>query len=478
KHVRNRPAAPPPRGSCGRPGSPGDEPTAARRGYARSMQGDDETGADAAAVRALGAESTRAVYRDLLRFGPRSRSELSQRLRLSAPTVTRVTRDLLERDLLHPLTAVQRAKGRPQEPLDIEENRGPRFIGVKVTAEEVHAVVTSVRAVVLEELVLPLAGTAPELVVQTVLEAVEAMLSAHPRVSGVGVGLGGLVAERRTVLSAHLLGWQEPVELAAALEARVPVPVVVENDLVAMVDGLHWFGGGRSYDSFVVLTVGAGVGIGAVVDGRVVRGHRHMAGLTGLFPLGAGPGSVPIRDVASTASVVRRAREQGVLGAAEGIEELRGLIARGRRGVGWPAGPRADPAGRGARRPGQRRLAGLRGRAAGGHRRCSAGPARAHPQRGLRRVGARGRGDRDSGVRRGRALRRGPGEGDGQPNRALTRSLYEAKSAPSILRIQHWSKAACMIVVISAEFSTSGYRPVSPLATRSVNGVTSRPSAA
>lgn len=297
------------------------------------MQGDDETGADAAAVRALGAESTRAVYRDLLRFGPRSRSELSQRLRLSAPTVTRVTRDLLERDLLHPLTAVQRAKGRPQEPLDIEENRGPRFIGVKVTAEEVHAVVTSVRAVVLEELVLPLAGTAPELVVQTVLEAVEAMLSAHPRVSGVGVGLGGLVAERRTVLSAHLLGWQEPVELAAALEARVPVPVVVENDLVAMVDGLHWFGGGRSYDSFVVLTVGAGVGIGAVVDGRVVRGHRHMAGLTGLFPLGAGPGSVPIRDVASTASVVRRAREQGVLGAAEGIEELRGLIARGHEGA-------------------------------------------------------------------------------------------------------------------------------------------------
>src|SRR5699024_9495882 len=291
------------RGSCGRPGSPGDEPTAARRGYARSMQGDVDTGADDAAVRALGAEITRAVYRDLLRFGPRSRSELSQRLRLSAPTVTRVTRDLLERDLLHPLTAVQRAKGRPQEPLDIEENRGPRFIGVKVTAEEVHAVVTSVRAVVLEELVLPLAGTAPELVVQTVLEAVEAMLSAHPRVSGVGVGLGGLVAERRTVLSAHLLGWQEPVELAAALEARVPVPVVVENAL------------------------------GAVVDGRVVRGHRHMAGLTGLFPLGAGPGSVPIRDVASTASVVRRAREQGVLGAAEGIEELRGLIARGHEGA-------------------------------------------------------------------------------------------------------------------------------------------------
>src|SRR5699024_7342188 len=173
--------------------------------------------------------------------------------------------------------------------------------------DQVHAVVTSVRAVVLEELVLPLARTAPRTVVETVLEAVGALRAAHPRVAGVGVGLGGLVAGRRTVLSAHQLGGQEPVEAAAALEARVPVPVVVENDLVAMIDGLHWFGGARRFDSFVVLTVGAGVGIGAVVDGRVVRGHRHMAGLTGRFPLGAEPGSVPLREVASTDAVVRRA---------------------------------------------------------------------------------------------------------------------------------------------------------------------------
>ena len=238
------------------------------------MQGDEHTGSDAAAVgdaaaSDLGGESTRAVYRDLLRFGPRSRSELSQRLRLSAPTVTRVTRDLLERELLHPLTAVPRAKGRPHEPLDVEEDRGPRFIGVKVTADEIHAVVTTVRAAVLEELVLPLESTAPEHLLETILVAVEAMIAAHPKVVGIGVGLGGLVAERRTVLSSHLLGWQEPVELAAALEARERLPVVVENDLVAMVRRSALVrDGARSYESFTVLTVGAGVGIAAVVDGR------------------------------------------------------------------------------------------------------------------------------------------------------------------------------------------------------------------
>src|SRR5690625_6151350 len=39
----------------------------------------------------LGSANARAVYRDLLRFGPRSRSELTTRLGLSAPTVTRTT---------------------------------------------------------------------------------------------------------------------------------------------------------------------------------------------------------------------------------------------------------------------------------------------------------------------------------------------------------------------------------------------------
>lgn len=279
----------------------------------------------------LGGESTRAVYRDLLRFGPRSRSELSQRLRLSAPTVTRVTRDLLERDLLHTLTAVPRAKGRPQEPLDIEVERGPRFLGVKVTAEEIHVVVTTVRAVVLEELVLPLPSTAPAPVQELILDAVETLSAAHPHVVGIGVGLGGLVAERRTVLSSHLLGWRRPVELAARLEAQVAIPVVVENDLVAMVDGLHWDGIARAHDSFAVLTVGAGVGVAAVIDGRVVRGRHHMAGLTGRFPVGVGPDAAPValRELVSTAAVLRRAREQGVLAPAEGIEELRGLVAAG-----------------------------------------------------------------------------------------------------------------------------------------------------
>lgn len=281
----------------------------------------------------LGSESMRAVYRDLLRFGPRSRSDLAARLGLSAPTITRATRDLLAAGRLRPLDVVARAKGRPQEPLDVVENDGPRFIGVKVTAEDIHTVVTTVRGNPVEELTLPLTDTAPEIVQAALIPPVRALAEAHPRIAGVGVSVGGPVVGRRTVLSspAHLLDWDREVDLASVLEERLHLPVVVENDLLAMVHGLHWFGIGRAYRSFAVLTVGAGIGTGIVIDGRLVRGHHHVAGLTGRFPVGVrGDGSLlPLREVASTEAILRSARAASLLTPAQGIEDLRRLLAGG-----------------------------------------------------------------------------------------------------------------------------------------------------
>ena len=300
------------------------------------MQGEhtaDDAGPSAA--HGLGGESLRAVYRDLLRFGPRSRRDLTLRLGLSAPTVTRITRELLGAGHLHPLEPVARSKGRPQEPLDIQENQGPRFIGVKVTADEIHAVVTTVRGNALEELVLPLAATDPESVEAAVAEPVLVLAEAHPDVAGIGVSLGGRVAARRRVVSSTMLGWQEPHDLADRLERRLGLPVAVDNDLAAMVHGLHWFGIGRAYGSFAVLTIGAGVALGAVIGGRLVTGHHHLAGVTELLPVGADADgrALTLGEAARTDRVLRRAQEHGVLEPAQGMERLREKLAAGDPGA-------------------------------------------------------------------------------------------------------------------------------------------------
>ena len=283
----------------------------------------------------LGSPNARAVYRDLLRFGPRSRSELTSRLGLSAPTVTRAARDLLDAGWLHTLGPVARAKGRPHEPLDIEENEGPRFLGVKVTADEVHAVASTVRGNVLEELTLPLESTTPTAVVEAIAGPVEALTGAHPHLLGLGISVGGRVADRRTVLGSQLLDWDQPVPLAQMLEERLHLPTVVENDLRAMLHGLHWFGVGRSYRSFALLTVGAGVGIGVVHAGELVEGRAHVAGLTGMLPVGqdAEGRTLTFTEAASLGPLLERAQRAGILHSGAGLPELRDLVAQGHEGA-------------------------------------------------------------------------------------------------------------------------------------------------
>ncbi|NIJ06369.1 ROK family protein [Frigoribacterium faeni] len=102
--------------------------------------------------------------------------------------------------------------------------------------------------------------------------------------AGVGVTVGGTVTGQRVVRRAPFLDWRE-VDLGGMLAARLGLPVVVENDVVALTEAEHWFGLGRGVDDLAVLTIGAGVGYGLVVHGRQVITPDTGLGLGGHVPL-------------------------------------------------------------------------------------------------------------------------------------------------------------------------------------------------
>ena len=88
----------------------------------------------------------------------------------------------------------------------------------------------------------------------------------------------------RTVARAPFLNWHD-VPLARLVEEATGLPVILENDLVALAGAEHWFGEGRTVPNFAVLTIGIGVGYGLVVHDRVVT-HRDVGiGLVGHYPL-------------------------------------------------------------------------------------------------------------------------------------------------------------------------------------------------
>jgi predicted NBD/HSP70 family sugar kinase len=110
------------------------------------------------------------------------------------------------------------------------------------------------------------------------------------------------------------LQWRD-VALREPAEKATGLTVTVENDVKALTTAEQWFGEGVGAESFALVTVGAGIGCGLVVGGRLVSGSHGVAGEIGHVSFDAnGPdchcGSRGcVEAVAGADAIVRQARE-------------------------------------------------------------------------------------------------------------------------------------------------------------------------
>lgn len=214
----------------------------------------------------------RSVAIEVLVHGPLSRTELARRMGLSAGSLTRLTKPLIESGLLVEVAEAgmpaESRQGRPSTPLDVVAD-SRHFLGFKITEDTVYAVVTTLRSHIVARHDRPLATHDPAEVADVLGEMTAELLRDHPRLAAIGIGVGGFVQDRAVVGESPFLLWRD-VPLAELVEERTGLPVVVENDVAALVEAETWFGAGRGLDRFVVLTIGAGLGYGLVLGGKRV----------------------------------------------------------------------------------------------------------------------------------------------------------------------------------------------------------------
>jgi predicted NBD/HSP70 family sugar kinase len=214
----------------------------------------------------------RSVAIEVLVHGPLSRTELARRLGLSAGSLTRLTKPLIESGLLVEVAEAgvpaEARQGRPSTPLDVVADSWS-FLGFKITEDRVYGVVTTLRSDIIARHDRPLTTHDPAEVADVLGEMTAELAREHPRLAGIGIGVGGFVQDRAVVGESPFLLWRD-VPLAELVEERTGLPVVVENDVAALVEAETWFGAGRGLDRFVVLTLGAGLGYGLVLGGKRV----------------------------------------------------------------------------------------------------------------------------------------------------------------------------------------------------------------
>ena len=227
--------------------------------------------------------AAQSVALEILRYGPLPRTEVARRLGLSAGTLTRLASDLISAGLV--ADSAEQPTGNPgrgTRPLTIVAD-SHHFVGIKLTGDTLFGVRTDLRAEAAAFRSRRLRSTQVADVVDQLSGFCDGLAADVP-ISGVGIGLGGQVNEAGLVVSAPFLRWQD-VPLAELVAARLGAPVVVENDLTALVEFENWFGEGAGLDRFVVVTIGAGVGYGAVANNEAVSSVDSGLGLVGHWPL-------------------------------------------------------------------------------------------------------------------------------------------------------------------------------------------------
>ncbi|WP_166790316.1 ROK family protein [Cryobacterium sp. Hh11] len=141
---------------------------------------------------------------------------------------------------------------------------------MKLTEEAIYAVVTDVRSRIIDQVRVPLGSRDVSDVVTAVRDIVMDFQSGMDQpLDAVGVTVGGRVDEGEIVADSSFLQWRD-VPFRSLLGAAVRVPVYLDNDVVGLTKAQQWFGHGKGYSSFALLTVGAGVGYGLVINDLMI----------------------------------------------------------------------------------------------------------------------------------------------------------------------------------------------------------------
>jgi len=128
----------------------------------------------------------------------------------------------------------------------------------------------------------PQKAPSPDALIVELAEAVRGFAPQDGSLTAIGIGLPGLIDTAHGIV--HVLsnvnGWRE-IPLVERLEAKLNLPVAIENDCNAMAYGEFLYGAGKGVPTVIALTLGTGVGAGIIIEGQLFRGASMSAGELG-----------------------------------------------------------------------------------------------------------------------------------------------------------------------------------------------------
>ncbi len=225
-------------------------------------------------------EILRGIRKSLLEIGSATKVELSEKLGISFPTISKFLSQMEKNGELISVGLDDSSGGRRAK----RYTYNPEYmLGLAIFLEktETNYIVFNCLGEVKDEGKTSSALIDDELTSLT--KCVEELIKKYPKISSIAIGVPGSVDNGRII---YIPGYDhlQNFDLKGYLEYRFSIPVVIENDMNAAVLGYH-DRKAKKIRSLIYLYSGQnGPGAGIMVNGVVVRGSTNFSGEVSFVP--------------------------------------------------------------------------------------------------------------------------------------------------------------------------------------------------
>jgi predicted NBD/HSP70 family sugar kinase len=235
-----------------------------------------------------------AVLETIFREGPITRPEIAAAISLSKPTVSAAVSRLEHAGLVRAAGTRRGQRGRKPVAYVVSKRAG-FVLGADIGGTNVRVAAADLFGEPICDLKRPTTKDGSRSVGVQILEMISEVIdqagASHGRPLALGVSTPGVIdrSSGRVTSLAYNVAPEGGFDPLAVIRGRFDLPVLVDNNVNLAAVGEKWFGLARGISTLVYIAIGAGIGMGVIIDDELVRGAHGAAGEIGYLPLVGDP---------------------------------------------------------------------------------------------------------------------------------------------------------------------------------------------
>ena len=221
------------------------------------------------------------VFRYICKNAMASNPDISYALKMSLPTATQITKELIEEGLVEEKGALESTGGRRAKAPAVSENAG-KAVGLDITKNHISLVLTDLTGEILKYARIFLPYMAGDEYYQEVNDKLETFLSESgyggQPILGIGISFPGIIdLDRELVADSHILGVKSLPFVSVSRFFRYPCHFLNDANAGAYAEGIQ----SESMERFFYLSLSNTVGGAVYSSNRLEQGKNFRCGEVG-----------------------------------------------------------------------------------------------------------------------------------------------------------------------------------------------------